>query len=329
MILLCYYIKYFDEKRIKMNEKRLNIICYTTIIMFFVYTFFYIILGSVQIKREEQRVDALYNYANSINKQAEKENLIFKDETTEEEDVVLLYTEETKLKAIIEGYNRTINSNSFIADVNGDLTLELPAGLSAKVKMRNFCVKYSQKKSFIETTNYVSDVSSIIAGIMRSRSQYGQKQKIENGNIQAVRTPNVTFSNNEMQANYSGYSYADSDDLSILDNLYIVNEETIQEVTYFKVKMKNGKPSAYYIQATLDPVKATERYAGYIADPVGSVPTFKSVKVTVVLNTKGEMIAATSVDEFTATSEGFNFTASLTNNYALSCIGEQIIKEYS
>lgn len=311
-----------------MNEKKLNIVCYTVMIMFAVYTILYIILGCVNIKNEEKRLDSLYAYANKVNAQAEKENLLYKKDDAEEEEIKLLYTEETKLQAIVEGYNKTLNSNSFIADVNGTLQLDLPAGLSAKVKMRNFCVKYSQNKSFVEALNYVTECSSVISGTLKSRSQYGEKSKYENGVMQSLRSPNVTLSGDKMIANYTGYNYETIDRLSILNSLYIINEETIQDVSYFKIKTQNGKPYAYYIQATLDPQKSTTKYASYISEPIGSVPEFQSVKITIVLDTNGRMIAATSIDKFTASSEGFKFTATLTNNYSISCIGEEIIKEY-
>lgn len=312
-----------------MNEKKLNILCYITIVMFFVYTIFYVIFGCVQLKREDQKLDALYDYANKINQQAEKENLIFKDDTkNDDEPIELLYTEKTKLKALVEGYNKTLNSNSYIAEVNGDLSLDLPLGLYGKVKMRNFGAKYSPGKSFVETINYVTDSSMAVNGILKSRSQYGEKQIIEGESIMAMRSLNVSYINNQLISNYDGYSYEKSENLSILKHLYIINENTVQDVTYFKVKMKNGKPVAYYIQATLDPKSSTANYAQYISNPIGSFPNFKSVKITIVLNTKGEMIAATSIDEFTASSEGFEFTATLTNNYAISCINEKIVKEY-
>lgn len=311
-----------------MNEKRLNIICYITIVLFFLYTIFYIIFGSVKLKREEKRIDELYAYAEKINQQAEKENLLYKDDTKNDEPVELLYTEQTKLKALVEGYNATLDSDSFIAEVVGDLSLELPLGLNAKVKMRNFSVKYSQTKSYSEGINCVISSSSAISGILKSRSQYGEKQIIQNGSNKVMRTPNASYSNGQFSANFTGYSYEESDKLSILKNLYIIKEHTVKEVTFFKVKMKNGKPEAYYIQATLDPTASTKNYANYLTAAIGNVPTFVSTKISIVLDTQGRMIAATSTDEFTGTSEGFNFTATLTNNYAISCIGENITKEY-
>lgn len=316
------------KKGIIMNEKRLNIICYMTIVLFYLYTVFYIIFGCVELKREEKRIDELYAYAEKINKQAEKENLIYKNDTSSDEPVELLYTEETKLKALIEGYNATIWGDSFIAEVVGDLSLELPLGLSAKVKMHNFAVKYSSTKCYSEGINVVMDSSSAISGILKNRSQYGEKQIIQNGSNKTMKTTIASYSNGEFKADYTGCSYADSDKLPIIENLYTVSEQTVQEVTYFKVKMKNGKPTAYYVQATLDPATSTKNYADFLSVAIGSTPTFASTKISVVLDTQGRMIAATSVDEFTASSEGFNFTAYLTNNYAISCIGEKIVKEY-
>lgn len=312
-----------------MNEKRLNITCYAVIVMFFIYSIFYVIFSCVELKREQQKVDALYDYALSVNQRVEKENLIFKNDNVTNEKVELLYTEETKVKAIVEGYNKTLNSSSFIADVTGDLNLDLPIGLSAKVKMSNFAVKYSAKKAYVETGNYITEAPSLIAGILKSRSQFGKKQILDNDTLQCMKTYNVTMNNNEIFADYSGCSYGLDDELCILENLYEINEETIKEVTYFKTKMKNGKPVAYYISAQLEPMKSTEKYRKYVECSVKSPTTFKSVKITVVLNEKGEMIAATSVDEFTAKSEGFEFTATLTNSYAISCIGEENLKEYS
>lgn len=311
-----------------MKEKHLNFVCNFITILFALYVILYMIFAAVSAKQNEQKFIELNNWVAAINKKAEEENLIFKDENNNVENVEPLFTDGKT--ALITAYNNTMGANSMVATVIGELHLNLPAGTYGKIKMLTEVVKFNENKNEELDCSYVIDATKLILGTLIANAQKATKVSVDGEQKLAMfqTDPNkVKLVNDMPTADFTGKTFEPTDKLSILENVYIINENTIEEITYFKIKYLKGVPYQYYVQAKLNPVTAVTNYSNYIFNsmPSGSVlHGFSNVQLTVIIDNKGNISAITSRDEFQFESMGFSCSAVNEQNYAISCVGEEI-----
>lgn len=194
--------------------------------------------------------------------------------------------------AIISAYNKVYNADSFYVEAKGTLTTELKGIATVKAGMDMKIVRYNKNKHYDDGFNYFISATSF-ASFAEKETNSGKRILKENGTARRLKTKKVV----NKKADFSNAEYDSNSDIKILgENLFIINEDTVKNITYFKVKKdKKGNPQEYYIQAETDPVLATKDFILYMGDSAESVetPTCSKFIVTACLNKNGELVGMT------------------------------------
>lgn len=313
-------------KNFKLNTKFIDIFCYSFCAIYLLFVFLFAYSISSKQNKIENEINNMLLYASSVNKKIE-DNKFFN--TTEKEEIIStepLYTDGKT--AIIDAYNKTLNSNSFYGEAIGTMTTST-AGMTVKVSSYTQVIKYNQTTFYDNRANKLieTNASSLFMDMINELSNAGVKCYKSNGQIRRMETSKVYFENNMPKADFSGASVEFNADVPIMaESLYIINEETVKEITYFKIKYKKGAPYEYYVQAVLDPHKATERYKEILKQGASleKYPVFNSVVATVIINAQGYVTSVNAIDKSTIEKMGMDCPCHMIQTYTISGINEEM-----
>jgi len=312
-------------KNFNFNGKFLDIFCYVFcgIYLFFVICF---AISDAQFNASVQReIDNMLLQANAVNKRIEDSNFF---NSTEEEDVISsepLFNDGKT--ALIRAYNNTINANSFYGEAFGTM-VTTSIGITVKVSTYTQVIKYSPTKFYDMRANRLIETNapSALMGMINDLSNKGVKNYKVNGTNKHIESNYTYFENNVPKANFNGCSVTNEQKSPLIaENLYIINEETVKEITYFKIKYKKGIPSEYYVQAKLDTKKSVEKYKDIlkVGANLSKDPVFNDVTITVIINSKGLVSSVTAIDKCTIEKMGQN-PCTMTQTYIISGVGEEM-----
>lgn len=272
------------------SKKFLDIFCYIFSAIYLFFALFYVVSDYTTAKSAELELKNLLDYTQSVNKRLEEEKLLNRTDNDNNDDGKLLFTDGKT--AIISAYNNVYNADSFYIETKGTLTTELKGIATVKAGMELKIIRFNQNKHYDESLNYFISATSF-ASFAEKETNVAKKMLKENGAIQKYKTTKIE----DRKPDFSKAEYETNNTDKILgENLFILNEETVKNITYFKVKKdKKGNPLEYYIQAETDPVLTSEKFVDYLGDSAESVekPTCSKFIVTACLNKKGELIGMT------------------------------------
>lgn len=316
-----------------LNEKFVKILCkiICAVYIFFAISFIFVYVNNVNNK--ERYFNEMVARAEEINKKIE-DNLFFKDSNKNDEiSTEPLFSD--GVSAIISAYNKTLKSNSFIVDVQGDMTTSvnaLGANINVKVATSSKVIKYNNNKDYETMFNKLMETNApgIIQGFVNESSNKAYKTLRENGVINEYKTNKVYFQNNIVEADFAGCNInRNVNKKLIIDNLYIVNEKTVLKCNYFKVNYKNGVPKNYYVQIDLDAKESAKNYAKVLEQNSNALelPKYESLSISAVIDAKG-YVTSMIVSEKTIikmdTLGGTYCPCSSTYTYIISGVNEQI-----
>ncbi|MGN1208278.1 MAG: hypothetical protein ACI4TI_02315, partial [Christensenellales bacterium] len=199
--------------------------------------------------------------------------------------------------ALIWAYEKFYNAKSFYMKIDGTLTTSV-FGIDVRVKAANTAVKFSETKIYNELLIKYLD-SSALASMLDDTMRYGKRAFKNNGQTRTRMTYEVKHSNNTLVA--SDYEETIVEDVDLFaENLLIVNEETITDVSHFSIKEKNGVPQFYYVKATLDPKKSAINFSKatkfQTKDFLFGEPRYSSITVTACIDAFGNLVGFSSSD---------------------------------
>ena len=317
------------NKNLPFYIKYLNILCYTVSMFFFLFVILLSFLNFFEEKAFDAKINAMLDYCNTFNKNLE----INKSEINknENENIITEQIYKDGQTAIIKAYNKAISeANSFSINSTGKITLEGPAGLYANIQMDFLLQRYSKIKTYEQIYSNIIDTNVPESIIGRIRS--GLKRVKENNFTQILKTQSVAFKGTGIVADFNNNPERRTSETELFfnDNFYIVNENTIQEVTFFKIKKIGDKIKNYYVQVKLDALPSTTNYAKVIGQQVQSeTPVFNSVLMTAIIDVNGNLVSFSCTDLFDLKIGGFNCKAATSFTFNISGINEENTFEYS
>jgi len=320
--------------KIVKSQKFLNIFCY---VFCGIYLFFAISVACINasiIDARENDFNNLISYVNSVNKRVEEEKLIRKSQDQnsggdETPDTPIFSDGKT---AFLSAYEKFYNSNSFIAKIDGIMTTNA-IGIDIKLSFAATAMRYNNDKTYNELLVKYLDSSSM-QSTMEQEIQYGKQMYRIEDNRRFRETLRVARKNGTLIGTNYGQVVSIKEFYPFAENLMIINEETIQEITFFKIKEKNGKPQYYYVQAVLNPETAPINFKNATAFNINDfhfgVPTYSKCVITACIDANGNLIGLTSVDTSNVNVTGpvvgsLTVPCNYTYSYAISGINEEIV----
>lgn len=318
------------------SAKFINIMSYTFCIIYFFYAISFAVLKT---NNENQKIDdfnRLLVKAQSYNAYLE-ENISTETPKDEVEDIKPLFTDGKT--AFITAYNNTIYSSSFFVDSTSVNTINA-RGFTLKMNGRNLIAKYSEDKMYELSVSQLvqTDAGSAITSIIQPLATSARQKFYENDQIKMQETESVYIKDNVYYGDFNKSSVQNKtlDEVPLIaQNLYVVNEETVSNITYFNIKYIRGVPKYYYVQAELDPVKSTVNYAKVLKFAANALelPKYSKVVVSLIINDKGHVIAMTMMDTISYLKVnilgGTTATGNFTQDLILTKIGEEVNYEVS
>lgn len=312
--------------KFEINSKFIDIFCY---VFCGIYIFFFFCFAFIQTQNNieiQNKLDQMILYTNSVNKKIEDSKFFI---TTEKDEVISTEPLFTDGKvALLTAYNNTINANSFYGEATGTMTT-VAMGVSVKVSTFTQVIKYSDNKFYDSRANVVleTNASGAILNMVKDLSNCGVKALCEDGQTYKYESDEISLKNNIPVANFSKSKKINDNNTPIIaKSLYVVSEETILDITYFKTKYKNGVPVEYYVQAKLDPKKSTINYKNILKTgaELTEDPKFKSCTITVVINANGHVTSVNTIDESTILKMGSDCPCKMVQTYTISGVNETI-----
>lgn len=314
------------------SKRFIDIFCYAFCIFYFIFAISVACVNAIDYKNQEQSLNDMLAYMNAVNKNLELEYSIKKEDTTiDEEDIPSEPLFSDGKTALLSAYSEFYNANSFVININGTMSTSA-MGINLKVNYVNNSVKYSQNKTYNELLVKYLDASSMQSQIDEIL-QCGKRTLIENGTILQRETFRVKRENSTLK----GYDWKEitneKESYPVANNLMIINEDTIEKITYFKIKESKGKPQYYYVQAILKPEKATENFKNTIAFSIGKMsftaPNYTECKVTACIDATGTLIGLTCQDVGKVAIEGpivggMSVTCNYDYSYVINGINNEI-----
>lgn len=267
--------------------KFINFVCF---IVCFSYIFFAIsfvfIDYSIAVEKENQ-FNTLVAYANSVNQIAQKNKP--SENVYNDDNSLPLYN--SGVEAITSAYNNVYNANSFMFTSTGVLSLEV-LGISVVANLSYTAIRFEKEISFLENINTLKYTSapSVLATTIKSMTDNAKKAYKKNGDVFYVETVNI----NGDIPNYSGCSISNNRDMLVFsDSLFIINENTIKNELYYKIKYKGSKIQNYYVQVELDCEKGLVDFSKYFHQTACCVepPNFKKFVVMACIDSGGQIVA--------------------------------------
>lgn len=299
-----------ENKKLHFYIKYINFICYGLSIFFFLFVFFCAYSISLKEKAFLNKINSMLDYCNSVNSTISN-NL----DNNQNNTINNTLDSSTQLffdakSAIITAFNNIIDANSFSALATGKINLSAPAKLHATLQMDIQIERYNKTKIYEETLANVVD-SNLPSLITKKFKTACKRIKDGTDNAFVGISKNIKFEGTQIKADYSdGEFFINSQEKFFNDHFYIINEETIQEECYLKVKKENGKIKNYYVQVILDNVKSVEKYKKVIAHQVNcKEPKFTSITLTAIIDAQGNLVSFSSNDYFSLNISGFSCKA--------------------
>jgi len=319
-----------NDKNYPFYIKYLNIICYGVSIIFFLFVLLAGISDYSNEKAFDNKINSMLEYCNSLNSSIENnKNQNEESDNIENDNSEQIYFDGKT--ALIDSYNKSlINSNSFEVESTGKIKLSAILGVYADIQMDILIERFNKEKVYEEIKANIIESNLPEAIIGQARS--GVKRiKIGNSAPQLIITNNIKFEGTKIVADFTGAGVTVKEDEMFFNyNPYIIDEKTIKEVTYFKIKKVNNVIKNYYVQVKLDPIASTQDYGKVIAQQVGcSLPNFKSILLTAIIDAQGNLVSFSSTDIFSLVLSGFNANAQSTMTYKVSGINQENTFEYT
>lgn len=308
---MCYYLimmkKVLDFIK---SRKFLDIFSYVFCGIYFVFALFFAISTVVDSKQLDAEFNDLVARVNAVNKQVENSKFFDKKDNTETVSKDPLFTDGKT--ALITAYSKLYNAKSFYAKIDGTLSTSV-YGIDVRIKAAATAVKFNENKVYNELLIKYLD-SSTLGSMLEDTMRYGTQAYRNNGPIKTRMTYEVSHSGSSLVATGYGASSTSSEEVyMIADNLLKINEDTITNVSYFKIKEKNGVPQYYYVKASLNPETAAENFAKATKfrtrDFYFGVPKYTSITVTACIDAYGNLVGFSSSD---VSNVGVSGAASLT-----------------
>lgn len=311
------------------NPRFLDIFCY---VFCGIYLFCAICVAFINVgesKRIEQEMNNLLAQVNAVNKAVEKERLFNSTDDNQEEPSIPLFTDGKT--ALITAYNKLYEANSFHISINGQINTTF-MDIALKVRFANTAIKFNEEKYYNELIIGYLD-SSALQKILEEETQFAKRILKENKTVKSIESITTKYVNDKLVAsNFYPSDKIDEDVKLIAENLMIVNEQTIKQISYFKTKKRDGKVQYYYVQAELDAVEAPKNFSKATAFSLGKCqlgePKFKRCTFTACIDANGNLLGITSQDvgEVPVTSPLINLTIpiSYTLTYVFNAINQEI-----
>ncbi len=310
------------------NPRFLDIFCY---VFCAIYLFCAICVAGINVyegKKMDAEINNLLAYVNSINKQVEKENLFNKENENPDLPSTPLFSDGKT--ALITAYKKLYDANSFYIKLDGQISTSV-MDIALKVRFCDTAIRYNSQKCFNELLIGFID-SSALQSTISEKVKYG-KQILKEGDSCRFRDTIYTDVVDNTLVGYGWSAVSACENVSIMpEKLLIVNEETIRQISYFKVKTKDGRAQYYYVQAELDPEKATKDFATATSFNLGlcqlGIPTYTRCTITACINANGNLLGLTSSDtaDLSVTYSSLNLQVKANYNitYAFNAIDQQI-----
>lgn len=311
------------------SKKFIDIFCYVFCGIYFLFALLFAFSSVLESKQQEKYLNDTLTRINALNKQVENSNLFKKDETSNDDDPSEPIFSDGKT-ALLSAYEKFYNANSFYISASGTITT-VALGINIKLSFQDTAVRFDNTKAYNELLVKYLDASSM-QSMMEKEVQYGEQLFLRNNEIKHRETLRVRNESGKL----TGYEYGNIETPSeekklVANNLLIVNEETIKDITYFEIKYKNGKPKYYYVQAELDPQKATVDFGKSTSFRITTfnfgVPRYSKCTLTAMIDAQGNLFGLRSNDTAEIDVTG---TVSLTApanysfTYAISGIDKEI-----
>ncbi len=312
------------------SKKFIDIFCYVFCGIYFLFALLFATASVMDSRQQERYLNETLDRINALNKQVENSNLFRKDDTPAEDDPVEPIFSDGKT-ALLTAYDKFYNANSFYISASGTITT-VAMGINIKISFQDTAVRYENtSKVYNELLVKYLDASSM-QDMMEKEVQYGEQIFLRNNEIKHRETLRVKNESGKL----TGYEYGNIETPGeeknlVANNLLIVNEETIKEISYFEIKYKNGKPKYYYVQAELDPQKAPINFAKATSFRITTfnfgVPRYSKCTLTAMIDAQGNLFGLRSNDTAEIDVTG---TVSLTApanysfTYAISGIDKEI-----
>lgn len=305
--------------------KYLNVICYGFCIIFLLSSILVCFSNYSKELQFQKNINAMIEYCNSRNAEIQNgknDNVV----DNESETIDQLYFDGKT--ALIQSYNNLIqNASSFNIEGSGLIKVSTIGGLYANVQMDVYINKFSNTKIYEEILTKVKETN---AGAITNRINTAMK-RLHHYDTKSIYISNkVRFENTKLVADYENAQFVQrQEELFLYDNLYIINEETVKEIKFFKVNKKNDKVKNYYVQALLDPVNSTKKYSLALQQQVWTTvpPVFKQVLITVIIDSKGNLVSINASDKFVIDLIGINSDSESSLTCSITQINEEIKKE--
>lgn len=266
------------------SKKFLDIFCY---IFFGIYIFFAIsFVGADYSKNKniELIFKNMQDNAASVNKQIEEQRILTNVSTDEPNFEQMFFNGKD---AIISSYNRFYNADSFYMAGKGNLVINVDASIASVVINVGMNVEYARinKNKVYENTGNILKSASMLEGTIRPNVNKGTRGLREFDSITHYKS---THLKSDGTYSFNGLSPSSEPYVFLADSLFIINEETIKDVSYFNVKNTRKGPN-YYVQLSLDTKTALNAFSEYMmisSDALEPVPFTKFI-LTACIDSNG------------------------------------------
>jgi len=264
------------------SKKFLDMFCYIFFGLYIFYAIAFVAVDFSNNKNMELKFESMLAYASEVNKKLEADKIINSKKNDEDFSQEQLFFNGED--AIISSYDKFYNSNSFYMSGDGNLSV-VAMGVDIKVKMNVVYVRFNPDKVYEEGTNKVT-YASAFQSTVENNTNKAHKYLRESSITTSIETTKYYSDGNP---DYSGLTPKNDDSPILPDNLFLINNETIKNISYFKVK-QTKKGLNYYVQLSIDCEKALEKFSIYMqksADTLEPV-SFSKFTLTACIDSSGK-----------------------------------------
>lgn len=306
------------------SKKVLDLFCYIFCGIYLFFAIGYVIIDYSNKVNAQNQLNSLITNTNNINSRVDAEKKSKASNGINLSPNKQLF--DNGKDALISSYNKLYNANSFYVEASGTFVTTV-MGVTAKAGMKIKTIRFNENKKYDEKLNYFISASGF-KSFVEPQTNNGKKILKTFDNYQVYETKVV---NNQI-ADYSNARFFSSDKEKIIsENLFIINEDTINNITYFKIKKdRNGNPLQYYVQAEMNPSLALTDFAKFMEYSAESLktPVYSKFVVTACIDKNGNLTSMTTSDKSVIVRETplgvKDCPCEVVLNYNVSKINEQI-----